>query len=70
MGEVVPFRSEPRDGQLTRVKPERAISLEAGCDWGWCDRPGVAWRYSAGLKLWLVVCAGCLARPPKEQPSR
>lgn len=58
MGDVIVL-----DGRVTRSQPPGALALEAGCDWGWCDRPGIAWRWCAEMRLWLVVCARCVRLP-------
>lgn len=65
MGELVLFR---RDGRVTRRMPPGALPLQAGCDWGWCNRPGVAWRWSEDFGLWLVVCVRCVGKPPPPEP--
>lgn len=41
-----------------------ALPLASGCDWGYCTRPGVAWRRLGGR--WLVVCARCVSAPLPE----
>jgi len=48
-----------RDGRITHSKPAGACDLGQGCDWGGCDRPGYAWRWSGSLRQWLVVCIRC-----------
>lgn len=56
---------EPRNGATTYRKPSHSLDLACGCDWGKCDRPGIAWRWSTVSRLWLVVCARCVDLPPK-----
>jgi hypothetical protein len=63
MGVVVPIRE---DGRVTRRQPADALPLEACCDWGWCGRPGVAWRWSEEYRCWLVVCSRCVSKPVHE----
>jgi hypothetical protein len=48
-----------RDGRVTRSKPPGGCALEQGCDWGYCDGLGYAWRWSGDLRCWLVVCVRC-----------
>lgn len=67
MGVVVKFEPvTPRDGKLTHDRPHGALALETRCDYGHCDGDGWAWRYSRGLRSWLVVCVRCAGKPEGE----
>ena len=69
MGIVVPIHREPEDGEVVYEKPRNVYAdLELGCDWGWCNRTGVAWRWCAAMKLWLVVCRECRDLPRGTPP--
>lgn len=47
-------------GEVTTEDPGGdALPLESGCDWGNCDKPGVAWRYEWRNHTWIVVCKAC-----------
>lgn len=61
MGVVLSF--EPADGAVSYEQPRGTLDRACGCDWGKCDRPGVAWRWSALYRQWLVVCARCIQAP-------
>ena len=64
MGVVVKFQQiEPKDGKLVHDRPRGSLALESGCDFGHCGGAGWAWRYSKGLRCWLVVCVRCAGKP-------